>query len=88
MPTSNINDLRDELLKVFDGLREGRIEDKFASEINNTAGKIISTVKLQLAHAALCGTTPNIPFLGEPGEPAGALPGSTRALASSVGAVA
>jgi hypothetical protein len=45
-------------------LRDGSIEAKEAVEVNNTAGKIISTVKLELANAALCGFKPSIPFLG------------------------
>ncbi len=80
MSTSNITELRDELLQVFDGLRDGTLEPKDAVEINNTAGKIISTVKLQLANASLSGTVPNIPFLGDAGTPAKALPTSVKAL--------
>ena len=31
--------------------------------MNNSAGKIINTVKVQLEAAAMSGTKPNIPFL-------------------------
>ena len=36
---------------------------KDAVEINNTAGKIINTAKVQIAYSALRGDTPYIPFL-------------------------
>jgi len=80
MPTENITDLRDRLVEVFDCLREKTMEPKDAFEINNTAGKIISTVKLQLAHAALCGTVPDIPFLGPTGVPVAGLPNSAASI--------
>lgn len=60
---TTITDIRNDLIKVFNGLRDGTIEAKDAMEINNTAGKIISSAKVQLAHAALRGEKPNIPFL-------------------------
>lgn len=66
-PTRSIDGVRDRLLEVFDGLREGRIEVKDAVEINNTAGKIISSAKVQIAYYALRGEEPDIPFIGTPG---------------------
>lgn len=63
MTTNTITELRDGLLAVFDGLRSGTMEAKDAIEINNTAGKIISSAKVELAHYALRGETPNIRFL-------------------------
>ena len=70
MATMNVTQLRTELLDVFDRLRANKMDAKEAVEINNTAGKIISTAKLQLAHHALAGTVPNIPFLRSDDEPA------------------
>jgi hypothetical protein len=59
----NVTELRIELCNVFTGLRDGTTEPKVASEMNNSAGKIINTVKVQLEAAAMSGTKPNIPFL-------------------------
>lgn len=60
---TNITDIRDSLIAVFDKLRDGDMDLKQAAEINNTAGKIINTAKVQLAYAALRGEQPIIPFL-------------------------
>ena len=63
---TTISDIRDELIEVFNGLRSGTIDPKDAAEVNNTAGKIISTAKVQIAYHALRGETPRIPFLESP----------------------
>jgi adhesin HecA-like repeat protein len=60
---TNITDIRDSLIEVFDKLRDGDMDLQQAAEINNTAGKIINTAKVQLAYAALRGEQPIIPFL-------------------------
>lgn len=65
---TTITDIRDQLVEVFNGLRDGTIEPKAAVEVNNTAGKIIGTAKVQLAYHALRGESPNIPFLAAPVE--------------------
>jgi hypothetical protein len=61
---TTITDIREDLIAVFNKLKAGTMEAKDAFEINNTAGKIISSAKVQLAYAALRGEKPNIPFLG------------------------
>lgn len=73
---TTITDIRNDLIKVFNGLRDGTVEPKDAFEMNNTAGKIISSAKVQLAHAALRGEKPNIPFLMGEVEAAPALTGT------------
>jgi hypothetical protein len=60
---TTITEIRDQLIEVFNGLRDGSIDAKDAVEINNTAGKIINTAKVQIAYSALRGDTPYIPFL-------------------------
>lgn len=60
---TTITDIRNDLIEVFNGLKAGTIEPKQAVETNNTAGKIISSAKVQLAYHALRGEAPNIPFL-------------------------
>lgn len=61
---TTITEIRDDLIKVFNDLRDGTIDPKQAVETNNTAGKIISSAKVQIAYHALRGEVPNIPFLG------------------------
>lgn len=61
----NITDLRNELIANFDAIKNGEIELKVGNELNNTAGKIINSLKVELAYAALNGVKPNIPFLGD-----------------------
>ena len=60
---TTITEIRNDLIDVFNGLRDGTLETKDAVEINNTAGKIISSAKVQLAYHALRGESPSIPFL-------------------------
>lgn len=60
---TNVSDIRNQLIEVFEGLRSGSIEPKAAIEVNNTAGKIIGTAKVQLAYHAMRNEQPIIPFL-------------------------
>ena len=62
--STTVTEIREDLIDVFNGLRDGSIDIKDAVEINNTAGKIISSAKVQLAYHALRGECPDIPFLG------------------------
>ena len=59
----NITELRTRLTEVFNGLESGDVDVKVASEMNNSAGKIINTLKVQLEHASLQKKEPNIDFL-------------------------
>ena len=65
MKMTTVVEMRTELLNVFTELREGTIELPIAQELNNTAGKILNTVKVELAKAALCGEKPVVGFLGD-----------------------
>jgi hypothetical protein len=58
-----IKELRQELLSVFNGLRSGEVDVKTASEMNNSAGKTINTIKVQLEYASLREEKPNIEFM-------------------------
>lgn len=62
-PAINITGVRDNLLIVFNALCQKTMEGKDAVEINNTAGKIISSLKVQLAYHGLRGERPEIGFL-------------------------
>lgn len=66
----NITQLRAELSKVFSELRAGTIKAKEAAEMNNTAGKIINSVKVEIEYYALRKEKPEIAFLAndEPAE--------------------
>ena len=60
---STNNDLRLELQDLFGQLKDGKIEPALVKELNNTAGKIMSSVKIQLQYAELRKETPDIDFL-------------------------
>lgn len=66
----NMREVREQLTVVFDGLLSGRIAPQVATEMNNAAGKIISTLKIELAYHALRRESPTIEFLeGNPTVP-------------------
>ena len=59
----NITELTVQLTDLYNALKDGTIDVKVASEMNNTAGKIINVQKVQLEYAALRDEAPVIPFL-------------------------
>ncbi len=59
----NVTELRNELIDVFQKLKDGTLEHKRAKEMSNAAGKIIGTVSLQLKYAQQRNETPVIKFL-------------------------
>jgi hypothetical protein len=59
----NNRQLRNELCKIFNRLKSGDCSPAEAKEMNNAAGKIIGTVKIELEYASLCGVIPQIQFL-------------------------
>ena len=59
----NISELATDLTELYTELRSGAVDIKQATELNNTAGKIISAHKVQLAYHALRNEAPTIPFL-------------------------
>ena len=61
----NVTQLRKELAEVFADLKSGKLAPATATEMNNAAGKMIATAKLQLEHATLSKQTPNIEWLKE-----------------------
>jgi hypothetical protein len=60
---TTITDIRNDLIKIFEGLRDGTLQAKDAVEINNTAGKIIASAKVQLTYHSLRNEIPEIAFL-------------------------
>jgi adhesin HecA-like repeat protein len=69
----NISELTTDLSALYGQLRDGTVDIKLATELNNTAGKIISAHKVQLAYHALRDEKPTIPFLAAPVRDAQAL---------------
>lgn len=59
----NIHEVRDELASVYQGLKNGDIKHHDAAEMNNSLGKIIGSLKVELEYYALRKEAPNIPFL-------------------------
>jgi hypothetical protein len=59
----NISDLTTELTSLYQSLKLGNIDVKIATEMNNTAGKIINTQRVQLEYAELRKEQPNIEFM-------------------------
>lgn len=64
----NIEELRSSLCTLFEQIKAEEIDVKAASEMNNTAGKIIGTLKVQLDYAALRKDAPKIDFLDGEGQ--------------------
>jgi len=58
----NIKEVRTELSKVFDELKSGQLKSADAKELNNCAGKIINSLKVELEYHSLRKETPKIEF--------------------------
>ena len=63
MKTTNVIDLRKDLLVVYDQLREGKLGMNEAKQAANIAGKIISTAKTQIEYNKMVQSKSRIPFL-------------------------
>ena len=59
----NIKQLRDELIANYEGIKDNTLDLKTASEMNNTAGKIIATVTTELKYQNQHGKKRRIDFL-------------------------
>jgi hypothetical protein len=59
----NIEKVRKSLSKVFEGIKDGTLDVKSASEMNNAAGKIIKSLAVQLDYYSLRKERPDIKFL-------------------------
>jgi hypothetical protein len=59
----NMSQLRDKLCVVFDELHQGKTKAKEAKELANLAGKIISSVSVELKACEVNKTNHNIAFL-------------------------
>jgi len=61
----NLDDLRDHAIGVLEALRKREIDVDEASTTAKLCETIISTVKNQLAYAAMSGMKPKINFMGD-----------------------
>ena len=61
----NITEMRQHLATLYEDLKCGAIEPKLASEMNNTAGKIINSLRVELDYAGLQKKKPSIDFLNQ-----------------------
>lgn len=59
----NIHELRDQLSTVFAELKTGQLKPAIAAELNNAAGKIINSLKVELEYYNLRKETPEIDYL-------------------------
>lgn len=59
----NIREVRAELSQVFSDLKAGKLKAAEASELNNAAGKIISSLKVELEYYGQRKEKPEISFL-------------------------
>ena len=58
-----ITELREDLLKVYADLRSVVMDSRDAKQINNTAGKIIASAKVQIEYSSLRNEKPDIDFI-------------------------
>lgn len=61
----NVTELREQLAALYGDIRSGDVDISKAQAMNNAAGKIIGTLKVQLDYAALRKELPTIQFLDE-----------------------
>lgn len=59
----HISELTTELSSLYEGLKNGTVDVKVATEMNNTAGKIINAQRVQLEYAELRKEQPHIVFM-------------------------
>jgi hypothetical protein len=59
----HISELTTELSALYEGLKNGTVDVKIATEMNNTAGKIINAQRVQLEYAELRKEQPSIEFM-------------------------
>ncbi len=65
MSDQNIVNLRDELIQLFHDIKNETVKTNIAAEMNNAAGKIMQSLKVQLEYSALKEEKPEIKFLDD-----------------------
>lgn len=59
----NVVQLRNNLIQIYEGVKTKKIGLKEAKELTNTAGKILSSAKLELEYKSYTGQKDKIEFL-------------------------
>ena len=62
MKTTNVEELRNDLLKVYDQLRTGKLGINEAKQAANISGKVLSSAKSQMEYNKLIQSKERIPF--------------------------
>ena len=63
MKITNIEELRDDLLKVYCDLRTGKLGTNEVKEAANVSGKILSSAKTQMEYNKMVQSKEPIPFM-------------------------
>jgi hypothetical protein len=63
MPITNVEELREFLSSELERVSKGEITPAGANASANLAGKVLSSVKMELEYNKMAGLTPNIGFL-------------------------
>ena len=63
MEITNITELRKQLCRTLIELKTGKCDVATACEVNNAAGKIVNTAKLEMEYAKARKETPSIAFM-------------------------
>ena len=58
--------MRQRLSAVFDKLENGTIDPRVAKQMNNSAGKILYSIRVELEQASLRNEPPNVDWLQKP----------------------
>lgn len=61
---NNVTELRTELANVFAGVKDGSLEIEKAEAMNNTAGKILKSLAVELSYFNQIKQVPSIAFFG------------------------
>ena len=59
----NIADLRDDLVNIFDGLKDNTMLPEKAAQLTNCAGKIIGSLRVEMEYSDLRQERPEIDFM-------------------------
>lgn len=62
----NITEMRKRLATVFDDLEKGTIDPRVAKQMNNSAGKILYSIRVELEQASLRCEKPDVDWLKKP----------------------
>lgn len=65
MPIQNMNELRAFVLEEFERLRNNKSTPATANAVANLAGKIVSSINVELEYNRMIGSQPYIPLLNK-----------------------